>query len=93
MRVILPENWEELSVEHQLESLSDGVYFRTTRPILKVLGVAKTHEHLKEVVPNEVVLRVLLAVLFVSVRRDALHVQIGQLQGLAVDKRRDLLLD
>ena len=93
MRVILPEDWEELSVEHQLERFGDGVNFRTACPILKVLSVAKAHEHFKEVVPNEVVLRVLLAVLFVGVRRDALHVQVGQLQGLAVDERRDLLLD
>ena len=76
VRVILPENWEELSVEHHLESFRDGVDFRTTRPILKVLGVAEAHEHFKEVVPDEVVLRILLAVLFVSVCRDALHVQI-----------------
>ena len=89
---VLPA-WEQLCLEHAYETLSNRLHFISSGLVLNKLGVTHADEDFQEVVPDEVILRVELAVLFISIGLDSFKIEIRQFKGLSIDQILSLSLN
>ena len=73
--------------------MSEGLNLISSSFSLIKLGVTHTEEHFQEVMPDEVVLGIKLAVLLISIGLDSFQIEIRKFEELSIDQIQCLFLN